>query len=202
MFTGIIEEKGIIHQVDKLIDGARILIEAKTIFKEAVIGASFAVNGVCLSLVELKDNLASFDVVEETLRLTNLKTLIFKASVNLERPLAFNGRIDGHLVQGHIDGVGTIKGIEKLSDGSKEIKILIPENLLRYMVHKGSVAIDGISLTIMSVNPSSISIAIIPLTNKRTSLGESGVGDTVNIEVDLIAKYVERLEHFRNQVRV
>ena len=156
-------------------------------------GSSIAVNGCCLTVVAWGDDWWAADAVPETLDRTNLGALGPGDPVNLERPLAANGRYGGHVVQGHVDGTGEVQRIEELDDGSYLYTFSLPSELLSYVVEKGSIAIDGISLTIAHITPTSFSIAIIPHTHAVTVMGQRQVGDTVNLEADVLAKYVERL---------
>ena len=193
MFTGLVEEVGTIRSVTPVGDGARVTIEASTVLDDVEMGASIAVNGCCLTVVEWGDDWWSADAVPETMDRTNLGALTPGDPVNLERPLAANGRYGGHVVQGHVDGTGEVLSIEELDDSSWRFTFTLPPELAAYVVEKGSIAIDGISLTVAAVTPTTFSIAIIPHTFAVTAMGRREVGDTVNLEADVLAKYVERL---------
>ena len=193
MFTGLVEEVGIIRSVSPVGEGARVEIAATTVLDDVEMGASIAVNGCCLTVVEWGDDWWAADAVPETMERTNLGGLNAGDPVNLERPLAANGRYGGHVVQGHVDGTGEVVGIDELDDGSWRFTFSLPPELVNYVVEKGSIAIDGISLTVAAVAPTTFSIAIIPHTFAVTAMGRRAVGDTVNLEADVLAKYVERL---------
>jgi riboflavin synthase len=193
MFTGLVEEVGIIRSVTPVGEGARVEIAATTVLDDVEMGASIAVNGCCLTVVEWGDDWWAADAVPETMERTNLGGLNAGDPVNLERPLAANGRYGGHVVQGHVDGTGEVVGIDELDDGSWRFTFSLPPELVNYVVEKGSIAIDGISLTVAAVTPTTFSIAIIPHTFAVTAMGRRAVGDTVNLEADVLAKYVERL---------
>ncbi len=193
MFTGLVEEVGIVRSVTSAGAGARVEIGAAVVLSDVEMGASIAVNGCCLTVVAWGDDWWAADAVPETLDRTNLGALGPGDPVNLERPLAANGRYGGHVVQGHVDGTGEVQRIEELDDGSYLYTFSLPSELLSYVVEKGSIAIDGISLTIAHITPTSFSIAIIPHTHAVTAMGQRQVGDTVNLEADVLARYVERL---------
>ena len=193
MFTGLVEEVGIIRSVTPVGEGARVEIAATTVLDDVEMGASIAVNGCCLTVVDWGDDWWAADAVPETMERTNLGGLNAGDPVNLERPLAANGRYGGHVVQGHVDGTGEVVGIDELDDGSWRFTFSLPPELVNYVVEKGSIAIDGISLTVAAVTPTTFSIAIIPHTFAVTAMGRRAVGDTVNLEADVLAKYVERL---------
>ena len=195
MFTGIVEELGTVVSVTPVADGARIVITAATVLAEARLGDSIAVNGCCLTVVELGDGSWAADAVTETLDRTALGALRAGDGVNLERPVRVDDRLGGHIVQGHVDGVGTLVARDALPDGSTRMRVTIPVELLRYVVEKGSITIDGISLTIAAVDDATaaVEIAVIPHTLAVTTLGPKAPGDPVNIEVDVLAKHVERL---------
>lgn len=192
MFTGLIEELGIVAEIAAHGEGYRMGIQASNILQDVKIGDSLAVNGCCLTVVALHENVWYGDVVPETLSRTNLSALQKNDLVNLERSVRFNGFMGGHLVQGHVDGVAHIDKRVLLSDGSWRFSFTLPPHLLKYCIIKGSIAIDGISLTIAHVSSEHIEISIIPHTFKNTVLCQKKEGDLVNIEVDLISKYVER----------
>jgi len=193
MFTGLVEEVGTVRSVTPVGDGARVVIEAALVLSDAELGASIAVNGCCLTVVEFDGDSWAADAVPETLERTNIGTLAPGDAVNLERPLAANGRYGGHVVQGHVDATATITSVTELDDGSYRYTFALPPSLAAYVVEKGSVALDGISLTVASVDATSFSIAVIPHTHEVTTLGRRTVGDAVNVEADVLAKYVERL---------
>lgn len=189
MFTGIIEEKG---KVAVLEHGGSSLVIAAPRLAGAPVGSSVAVNGVCLTVVEATGKGARFDVVAETLRRSNLGSLSVGDQVNLELALAADGRFDGHIVQGHVDGQGTVDGVESGGAGVT-LTISAPGHLMSQIVEKGSITIDGVSLTVASVARDTFSVALIPHTLELTTLGALEPGDTVNLETDVIAKYVQRL---------
>ena len=193
MFTGIIEELGRIRALTPAEGGARIEIDATLVLDDAAIGASIAVNGCCLTVVELDDGGWAADAVTETLERTSLGTLRAGDPVNLERPVRLADRLGGHVVQGHVDGVGTLVNREPLPDGSTRMRFAAPAGLLRYVVEKGSITVDGISLTVAALHRDGFDIAVIPHTLAVTTLGSKQPGDPVNLEVDVLAKYVERL---------
>jgi riboflavin synthase len=193
MFTGIIEELGRVRAVVPRHDGARIEIEAAKVLDDVEIGDSIAVNGCCLTVAERGSGWWAADAVAETLARTSLGAVAAGDPVNLERPVRLADRLGGHLVQGHVDGTGRIRARRALPDGSAEFEIDAPAPVLRYVVEKGSVAVDGISLTVVTVDEGGFSVAVIPHTLAVTTLGSRRSGDAVNLEVDLVAKYVERL---------
>ncbi len=192
MFTGIIEEMGTVKALRREAGAARISLSAATVLDGTALGDSICVNGVCLTVVERGKNEFSADVAVETLRVTNLGELKAGARVNLERALQLSARIGGHLVSGHVDAVGRLR--EKRDEGNGwRIFFDAPETVLRYVIKKGSIAIDGISLTVADVDRAGFSIAMIPHTARLTTLGFKAAGDSVNLEADIIGKYVERL---------
>jgi riboflavin synthase len=198
MFTGLVEELGTVRAVKPNATGARLEIEAETVLDDVVRGASIAVNGCCLTAVEFGDGWWAADAVEETLRRTSLGALAAGDRVNLERPVRLADRLGGHIVQGHVDGVGGIAEKTPLPDGSTRVSITADDTILRYVVEKGSIAVDGVSLTVAGVEAAdsgrgTFEFALIPHTATVTTLGIKGPGDPVNLEVDLVAKYVERL---------
>lgn len=193
MFTGIIKELGKVQSIKKTDKATRLEIEAKDSIQDAVVGDSIAVNGCCLTIVELSSNKWSADIVEETLNLTCLQMLNSGDPVNLEPALRMSDRLGGHLVQGHVDGVGIIADKTLNSDGSVTVRIQAPPSLMKYVVKKGSIAVDGVSLTVAQVTASDFSFAMIAHTGKMTNLGWKQVGHTVNLETDMIAKYIEKL---------
>jgi riboflavin synthase len=185
MFTGIVEELGTVISRD----GSRLRIGARTVLDDVELGASIAVNGTCLTVVGW-DAAAGWweaDVVDESYARTSLGGLEPGHPVNLERPVRLSDRLGGHLVQGHVDGVGTI------AEPAPDLRITCARDLLRYVVEKGSITVDGISLTVAAVHPDGFGVAVIPHTMEVTTLGHKGQGDPVNLEVDVTAKYVERL---------
>jgi len=199
MFTGIVEELGTVRSLDARGDGIRISIDATTVVSDAEMGASIAVNGCCLTVVEFDATGWSADAVPETMDRTNLGDLVVGGRVNLERPLRADGRFGGHIVQGHVDATTTIESITRQDDGSFRYRFALPSSLRAYVVEKGSITLDGISLTVASVddpgsasNTASFDIAIIPHTASVTTLGTRSPGGRVNVEVDVLAKYVER----------
>jgi riboflavin synthase len=192
MFTGIIESVGAVAEVRTSPAGARLVIEAARAAQDAAVGDSIAVNGVCLTAVEVAPPQLRFDVVHETLRRSNLGELAAGDEVNLERPLAAGGRLSGHFVQGHVDATGQVRSLVEEGD-SLRIGISAPASVLRYVVEKGSIAVDGISLTVAARDESGFEVAVIPHTRAITTLGRKLPGQTVNLEVDILAKYVEQL---------
>ena len=192
MFTGIVEEKGTVVRTEPAEQGLRILVDAPRVAGALAIGDSIAVNGVCLTVVETSSSGFSADVVKETLDRTNLGALRPGSTVDLERPMPASGRFDGHIVQGHVDGVGRVARLTAEGE-SVRMAITIPAGLARYAVEKGSMTVDGVSLTIAGLTETGFEVALIPHTLAVTVLGERQPGDLVNLEVDVIAKYVERL---------
>lgn len=197
MFTGIVEEAGTLLQWHNGVAGARLTIGCERVVSDAKIGSSIAVNGVCLTALELSEDSFAADLAPETLQRTNLGDLIVGSLVNLERPLLASDRLSGHVVQGHVDGTGELAELRELGDGNWWLTVQLPPELLPYVVMKGSIAIDGISLTIAKVDADRISVAIIPHTYAFTNLHGRGLGERVNIETDILAKQVERLLEFR-----
>lgn len=195
MFTGIVEELGRVRTVTPNAGGARLVIDATTVLDDVVLGASIAVNGCCLTVVEFDaaDGWWAADAVTETLRRTNLGDLAAGDPVNLERPVRLADRLGGHLVQGHVDATGTISGRTPNPDGSVTFRVDAPASVLRFVVEKGSITVDGVSLTVVEPGDGWFTIALIPHTQAVTTLGLRPVGDRVNLEIDVVAKYVERL---------
>jgi riboflavin synthase len=188
-----VEELGTVRAIIGNETGARLEIEAATVLDDAVLGASISVNGCCLTAVEFGDGWWAADAVEETLRRTCLGALTAGDRVNLERPVRLSDRLGGHIVQGHVDGVGEIAERVDLADGSTRVVVRAGDAVLRYVVEKGSIAVDGVSLTVAGVDETTFEFALIPHTATVTTLGIKGPGSPVNLEVDLVAKYVERL---------
>ncbi|MEU3459042.1 riboflavin synthase [Streptomyces sp. NPDC006733] len=192
MFTGIVEELGEITAVEELADASRFRVRGPVVTEGAKHGDSIAVNGVCLTVVDFGDGEFTADVMAETLKRSSLGALAAGSRVNLERPMALGGRLGGHLVQGHVDGTGTI--VERTPAEHWElVKVSLPAELTRYVVEKGSITVDGISLTVVDAGPDYFTISLIPTTLALTTLGFKQPGDPVNLEVDVLAKYVERL---------
>lgn len=192
MFTGIVEELGRVVSVADLGDAARVTVAGPRVVSDAGVGDSIAVNGVCLTVTELADGTFTADVMAETLRRTTLGELHPGAPVNLERPVTAATRLGGHIVQGHVDGVGTVAAREHSAHWDV-VAITAPTALLRYVVEKGSVTVDGTSLTVTAVDADGFRVSLIPETLAKTTLGSCAVGDHVNLEVDIVAKYVEKL---------
>lgn len=192
MFTGIIEEQGSIFGIRKGEKGAVLTIGADKVLSDTKIGDSIAVNGVCLTVTSISGSKFTADVMAETMRRTNLGDLKVNDRVNLERALSLSSRLGGHIVSGHIDGRGIIEEYRR-EDNAVWISISAPQNILRYIVEKGSVAIDGVSLTVAAVDEESFKVSVIPHTGEQTGLLAKRPGDTVNLENDLLAKYVEKL---------
>lgn len=192
MFTGIIETVGTVTGVQSTDLGRRLTIQCPEIMDGVKVGDSIAINGTCLTATEVRSDGFATEAVAETLEKTSTGSLEVGHSVNVERPMQANGRFDGHIVQGHVDGTAKILAIDPEGDGVR-VTIALPESLSRYLVAKGSVTVDGISLTIAAMTDDSFQIALIPHTLSETVMGVRRPGDTVNLEVDVIAKYVERL---------
>jgi riboflavin synthase len=198
MFTGIVEEMGVVQSLDRSLAGTRLTILAAKILDDLPIGASVSVNGACLTVIDQTARAFAVEVSPETLGRTTLGSLTAGAPVNLERAMRVNQRLGGHLVAGHVDGVGTLR--TRQQDGNAIVlTIEAPKEVLRYCVHKGSIAVDGISMTINQLTDRTFSLAVIPHTAKETTLGLKQIGDGLNLEVDLIGKYVERLLQERGQ---
>jgi riboflavin synthase len=192
MFTGIVEELGEVAGLTDLGDSVRLTLRGPTVVDGVRHGDSIAVNGVCLTVVDADEQTFTADVMRETLDRSSLGALTAGAPVNLERPMRLGGRLGGHLVQGHVDGTGVIEE-RSPSEHWDVVRISLPADLERYVVHKGSITVDGVSLTVAAVAPGSFSVSLIPTTLDLTTLGRKQVGDPVNLEVDVVAKYVERL---------
>jgi len=188
VFTGIVEERG---RVAVAGDG-HLVVEARTVVRDSDVGASVSVNGVCLTVVERTDASLRFDLSEQTLERTCLRDLRPGDPVNLERPVTLVARLGGHLVQGHVDGVGEVTRVDVDATGGARVSLRVPAELARYVVERGSIAIDGVSLTIAAVEGEEITVALIPHTLAVTTLGLAVPGRQVNVEADVIARYVER----------
>ena len=192
MFTGIVEELGEVVAIERQSDAARFTIRGQLVTSDAGHGDSIAVNGVCLTVVDLVDGTFTADVMAETLDRSSLGALAPGSPVNLERPVTLSARLGGHLVQGHVDGTGTV--LERIpAEHWEVVRVALPKGLARYVVEKGSITVDGVSLTVMAVGPDWFSVSLIPTTLALTTLGRKGPGDPVNLEVDIVAKYVEKL---------
>ena len=193
MFTGIVREIGTVVALDAGEDAARIVVEAPATAAEDVrIGDSISLNGCCLTVTAIDETRLTFTAVRETLELTSLGALAVGSSLNVEPALRVSDRLGGHIVQGHVDGCGTIEAIEDEAEG-KRLTVAAPEEVMRYCVYKGSIAVDGVSLTIAALREEAFAIALIPHTLAATTLGQRERGDRVNLEVDVLAKHVERL---------
>ncbi|RSS79517.1 riboflavin synthase [Streptomyces sp. WAC06614] len=192
MFTGIVEELGEVTAVEQLPEASRFRLRGPLVTEGAKHGDSIAVNGVCLTVVETADGEFTADVMQETLKRSSLGALDKGARVNLERPMALGGRLGGHLVQGHVDGTGEILS-RTPSEHWEIVKVSLPAALSRYVVEKGSITVDGVSLTVVEAAADHFTISLIPTTLALTTLGIKQPGDPVNLEVDVLAKYVERL---------
>jgi riboflavin synthase len=193
MFTGIVEELGTVAAMTTRATGARIAVRCATVLSDAGEGVSIAVNGVCLTALDIRPDSFSADVAPETLRRTNLGALAAGSRVNLERPLSPTGRLSGHIVQGHVDGTGEFLGLEALGDDNWWLRVRVPAELDPFLVFKGSIAIDGISLTIAALESDVLSVTIIPHTFRNTTLGGYKPGARINLECDVLAKHVEKL---------
>jgi len=192
MFTGIVRERGRIASVDGGQDGVRLVVEAPETAAQASLGDSVAVSGVCLTVVDAEDGTLAFDAVPETLRRSSLAQLAPGDSVNLEPALRAGEPVGGHYVQGHVDGVGRVRTVTPEGDG-RRVWIDPPPDLVRYLVEKGSVTVEGVSLTVAELDANGFAVALVPFTLAETTLGGLSAAAPVNVEVDLLAKYVERL---------
>ncbi|WP_206922384.1 riboflavin synthase [Alicyclobacillus suci] len=192
MFTGLVEELAQVRHIHVSAQGAKIELSARTILEDMQLGDSIAVNGICLTVVRMGDGAFVVEAVPETMRRTNLHTLRAGDTVHVERAMAANGRFGGHIVSGHIDGTGRISEIHP-EGMAKVLTIACDKEILRYVVEKGSICVDGVSLTVMGVTSTAFEVSIIPHTRGVTRLGHAKVGDEVNLECDILAKYVERL---------
>lgn len=196
MFTGIVEELGTVTAADVTGAGARFTIEGPLVARDLAVGDSIAINGTCLTAVAIDQTTFDVELVVETLHRTSLGDVAIGSRVNLERAMAAAGRFDGHIVQGHVDGVGTIASVDVEGNG-KRFGIELDPSLLRYVVEKGSITLDGVSLTVAAITGRRVEVALIPHTLDVTTLASRSVGDRVNVEVDILAKYVERLMEMR-----
>jgi riboflavin synthase len=194
VFTGIVEELGTIVQCESRTAELRIAVHSPAVLKDARVGDSIAVNGTCLTAVEISHDRWSADVAPETLRRTNLSQLQIGSKVNLERPLRANGRLDGHFVLGHVDGTAELLSLRALGDNNWWMELLLPADLTRYVVSKGSLAVDGISLTVAEIVDDRVSFTVIPYTYEHTALHTRTPGSRLNIEVDILAKHLEKLK--------
>jgi riboflavin synthase len=192
MFTGLVEEKGILINKIKTGDGYRLEIKASKVLEDTDIGSSLCVNGCCLTVIEKKPGSVLMDTIEETLKKTNLGELQIGDNVNLERPLKAEARLGGHFVLGHIDTKGEVVGVRELSN-SHFVQIRFPEKFKRYLIYVGSVAIDGVSMTIAELNDDVFGVGVIPHTWEETIFSSKKKGSTVNLEFDVLGKYVERI---------
>lgn len=194
MFTGIIEELGHVASIETKGQQRRLMVTSSRLVKELKQGDSISVSGVCLTAVNISKSSFTCDLAQETWMRTSFSRIKPNAQVNLELPMRANGRFDGHVVQGHVDGVGTVTSFEQVRDSNDYLlQIDVPSELTRYIVAKGSLAIEGISLTVAAIDATNVRVAIIPHTAKVTNLGSLKAGDPVNLEVDVIAKYVEKM---------
>lgn len=197
MFTGIVEEIGRVVSASP----GRLVISARTVLPEMKLGDSIAVNGVCLTVTSLEGASFSVDIMAETLRRTNLGQLSVGDGVNLERPLSLGGRLGGHLVQGHADGTGRVAAVIPEA-GALLVRFETSPEVMRYIVEKGFIAVDGASLTVVTRDARSFTVSLVDYTRKHTTLGDRRQGDLVNLEVDIIAKYVEQFSHARSNITV
>ena len=194
MFTGIVEEIGVVNETSR----DRLTFEARKVIEGIKVGDSIAVNGVCLTVVSLENHGFSVNVMPETLRCTNLGGLHYNDQVNLERALVFGGRLGGHLISGHVDDTGEVMGVTS-EETAHIMRILAPAKLMPYMVDKGFIAVDGVSLTIVDLDEFSFGVSLVAYTMEHTTLGRKRPGDIVNLETDIIAKYVESLKERKRQ---
>lgn len=193
MFTGIVEELGTVGTLEPKDAGARMTIQCQTVISDATIGSSIAVNGVCLTAVDLSSNGFAVDLAPETLKRSNLGDLQSGSVVNLERPLLPTSRLSGHFVQGHVDATARLISLEPLGDDNWWLKVEIPQEFQKYVVEKGSISLDGISLTVAGIEGSIVSLAIIPHTYEHTTLRSHRPGSQINVEFDVLAKHIEKL---------
>ena len=192
MFTGIVEELGSVVRIERAGDSARIHISGPLVTTDAGIGDSISVNGVCLTVTSVSDGTFTADVMQETLQRSSLGSVSAGSPVNLERPLTLSTRLGGHLVQGHVDATTSILS-RTPSEAWEVVRLVLPTALARYVVEKGSITVDGVSLTVSSLGSDWFEVSLIPTTLKLTTLGSKQPGDLVNLEVDVVAKYVERM---------
>jgi len=193
MFTGIVRERGRVTSVDERAEGIRLLIEAPATARDAAVGDSIALSGVCLTVTAAENGTIAFDAVPETLARSSLGALRAGAEVNVEPALRAGEPLGGHYVQGHVDAVGSVRSVDREPDGGVRIWFDAPREILRYLVDKGSIAVDGVALTITHIDDAGFAVALVPYTLEATTLGSTATGDSVNLEVDVLAKYVERL---------
>src|SRR5256885_7138749 len=193
MFTGIVEEVGSVARIERKSAGARLTVTCSSVLEDATIGASIAVNGACITAIELTSTEFSADLSPETLKRTNLGDLETGSAVNLERPLRFNGRLDGHFVLGHVDGTANLISLDPLGEDNWWLRVGVPPELTRYIVSKASVAVDGISLTVAGIESDAVAFTIIPQTVRYTALHSRKPGARLNLEVDILAKHLEKL---------
>ena len=199
MFTGIVRESGRVEAIERGEEGARVAVRAPATAASATVGDSVAVNGVCLTATSASDGVLTFDAVPETVRRTALGRLKPGAPVNVEPALRAGEPLGGHILHGHVDAVGRVRRIEPEGEGAR-MEVEAPPDVLRYCVEKGSIAVDGVSLTIAAVEDASFEVALVPHTLRATTLGERRPGDEVNLEADMLAKHVERLLQARGQL--
>ena len=198
MFTGIIEEVGIVQGLKVDSKASKIIVKADKVLENTQLGDSISTNGVCLTVTKLEKTYFEADIMAETFRRSNLGSLKIGSKINLERALTLQSRLGGHMVSGHIDGTGKIVSVDK-EEIATWITIEAEENLLRYIIEKGSIAIDGISLTVAYVDNEVFKVSIIPHTGEETTLLNKKIGDVVNLECDMVGKYVEKLLGIQNQ---
>lgn len=194
MFTGIIEELGRVIALEPRATGARLVVACSNVLQDATVGASIAVNGACLTAIELTSDHFAADLAPETLARTNLGQLQAGSAVNLERPLRANARLDGHFVLGHVDGTAELIALEALGNDNWWLRLRMPPDLPRYIVEKGSLAVDGMSLTVAQIKDAEVAFTIIPHTYRHTTLHGYKPGAKINIEVDILAKHLEKLK--------
>lgn len=197
MFTGIVEEIGTVVSISKGVQSSKLTLQGDVIFEDMHIGDSIAVNGVCLTVTTKTSNTFTVDVMAETLRRSSLGSLTNGSKVNMERAMAANGRFGGHIVSGHIDGTGEIESFVK-EDNAVWVTVKTPAKILKYIIEKGSIAIDGISLTVAYVDSRCFKVSLIPHTASNTTLLSKKTGDIVNLENDVVGKYIDRLLHFKD----
>lgn len=197
MFTGIVEEIGTVVSISKGVQSSKLTLQGDVIFEDMHIGDSIAVNGVCLTVTTKTSNTFTVDVMAETLRCSSLGSLTNGSKVNMERAMAANGRFGGHIVSGHIDGTGEIESFVK-EDNAVWVTVKTPAKILKYIIEKGSIAIDGISLTVAYVDSRCFKVSLIPHTASNTTLLSKKTGDIVNLENDVVGKYIDKLLHFKD----